>query len=260
MLVQNTSGYADYVRDEKFVAAFLANPFASWDRDELVKIAMTTAPFYPPGTAWSYAHTNYVVLGEALEAIGGDDLGSLITHEVIDPLDLRDTAPARSPAVPDPVMHSYTSERDVFEDSTFWNPSWQTAPGSVITSTICDMASSATGVGSGKLLGTSSRTELVTPAPASLEPPPASCSACIQFSEDVFYGLGVISSHGWIYQSPLFAGAGGVAAYLPDQDLTVAVLAVAGKDTEPGANVATEIWQAIARQLSPDHIPVQPGS
>ncbi len=129
MLVQNTSGYADYVRADAFVDQFLADPFAVWTPDRLIEIAMATAPFYPPGTAWSYAHTNYVLLGEALEAIGGDDLGALLTEHVIAPLGLTDTAPALTPDVPDPVMRSYSTERGVFEETTTWNPSWRPLPG-----------------------------------------------------------------------------------------------------------------------------------
>jgi|SRR5215211_720093 len=66
MLVQNTSGYPDYVSDDDFLNAFLANPFAQWTPEQLIDIALSTPPFYPPGTAWSYAHTNYVILGQAL--------------------------------------------------------------------------------------------------------------------------------------------------------------------------------------------------
>ena len=196
-----------------------------------------------------------MILGQALEAIGGEDLGTLITDRIIKPLRLKDTAPALSPEVPAPIMHSYSTERSVFEETTFWNPSWQTAPGSVVTSTICDMATSAASIGSGKLLEGSSYAELVKPAQASLQPPPASCSACVRFSEDSFYGLGVIVSNDWVFQAPLFAGAGGVAAYLPDQELAVAVLVVSGKGTEPGANVARRIWERLAEKLTPDHVP-----
>jgi hypothetical protein len=128
----------------------------------------------------------------------------------------------------------------------------------VITSTICDMATSAAAIGSGQLLAQSSYAELVTPAQAMLRPPASSCSACRQWSKDTFYGLGVIVSNGWVYQAPLFGGVGGIAAYLPDQDLTVALEAVSGKDTKSGKNVAMQIWLELAQKLSPDHVPGPP--
>lgn len=119
MLVQNTSGYPDYVRDETFVERFLADPFAQWAPDELLDVAFSTPTPYPPGTAWNYSHTNHVILGRALEAIGGAPLGDLITGRIIEPLGLADTAPASSPEVPAPVMHSYSTERGVFEETTY---------------------------------------------------------------------------------------------------------------------------------------------
>src|SRR5262249_61691529 len=107
MLVQNTSGYPDYIGNDGFEKPFAANPFAPWTPQQLIDVGLSIPPYYPPGTAWSYAHTNYVILGQALEAIGGEKLGSLITHQIIKPLHLKDTAPALSPDPPPPVKHSY---------------------------------------------------------------------------------------------------------------------------------------------------------
>jgi CubicO group peptidase (beta-lactamase class C family) len=258
MLVQNTSGYPDYISNDGFEKPFEVNPFAPWTPQQLIDIGLSIPPYYPPGTAWNYAHTNYVILGQALEAIGGEKLGRLIADQIIKPLHLKDTAPVLSPDVPAPIMHSYSSERGPFEETTFWNPSWHTAPGGVITSTVCDMATSTAAIGSGQLLQPSSYAELVTPAQASLRPPPPACSACRQWGKNTFYGLGVLVSNGWVYQSPLFGGAGGVAAYLPDQGLTVALLAVSGKNTKPGTNVAMQIWAELAQELTPDHVPGPP--
>jgi CubicO group peptidase (beta-lactamase class C family) len=199
-----------------------------------------------------------MILGQALAAIGGDDLGSLITQEIIKPLHLKDTAPALSPDVPAPVLHTYSTERGPIEETTFWNSSWQTAPGGVITGTICDMATSAAAIGSGRLLEQPSYAELLTPAPSMLRPPPPSCSACRQWSKDTFYGLGVIVSNGWVYQAPLFGGMGGIAAYLPDQDLTVALEAVSGKGTKSGKNIGMQIWLELAQKLTQDHVPGPP--
>src|SRR5262249_42238063 len=184
MLVQNTSGYPDYIGNDGFEKPFDADPFAQWTPQQLIDVGLSVPPYYPPGTAWNYAHTNYVILGQALEAIGGEKAGSLIADLIIKPLHLKDTATVLSPDVPAPVMHSYSTERGPFEETTFWNPSWHTAPGGVITSTVCDMATSAAAIGSGRLLEPSSYAELVTPAQTMLRPPPPSCSACRQWGKN----------------------------------------------------------------------------
>jgi D-alanyl-D-alanine carboxypeptidase len=259
MLVQNTSGYPDYVPNDALLDAFYADPFQQFTPQDLIDIGLSMPPWYEPGTAWSYAHTNYVILGEALAAIGEDDLGTLFQERIIDPMGLEDTAPALTPEVPEPVLHSFSTERDVFEDTTFWNPSWQTAPGSVLTSNICDVAASAAAVGSGDLLTDESYDALIAPDTVALDPPPASCpeGVCRQNTEELYYGLGVIVWSDWIVQTPLFGGAGAVHAYLPQEDLAVAIVAVTGQDSEVGINYGQQIWAAIASELTPENVPTR---
>jgi len=259
MLARSTSGYPDYVPDDAFLDAFIDDPFQQFTPQDLIDIGLSTPPWYEPGTAWSYAHTNYVILGEALAAIGGDDLGTLLQERVIDPMGLEGTAPALTPAVPEPVLHTFSTERDVLEDTTFWNPSWQTAPGSVVTSNICDMAASAAAVGTGELLTDDSHAELIASDTVALDPPPASCpeGVCRQNTDEIYYALGVIVMSDWVVQTPLFGGAGAVHAYLPQEDLAVAIVAVTGQGSEVDVNYAQQIWGAIATDLTPDNVPTR---
>jgi CubicO group peptidase (beta-lactamase class C family) len=257
MLVASTSGYPDYVPDETFQDTFLDDPFGSMSVDDLLGYAFATPPWYEPGTSWNYAHTNYVILGEALAAAGGKPLHELLTERVIEPMGLEGTTPVLTPEVPEPVLHTFSTERDVFEETTFWNPSWQTAPGSVVATNICDLVTSASAIGTGELLTDESFEQMVAGDTAELGPPPASCPSevCRQFPEGTHYGLGVIVRNGWIHQTPLFGGAGGVHAYLPSEDLAVAMVAVTGQGSEVGVNHAQRIWQSIAGELTPDAVP-----
>ena len=254
MLLRNTSGYADHVRSDDFVDEYLANPFASFSPDELIELGMATPPWYEPGTAWNYSHTAQIIAAQMLEAATGEDLATLLRERVIDPMDLDDTAPTLTPELPEPALHSYSTEREVFEDTTYWNPSWQTAPGSVVTSNICDLARSAEAIGSGALLQEESYEELLAPVTVELEPAPETCpdNVCREQTEDAYYGLGVRVSGGWVAQAPSFGGAGGVHAYLPQDELAVAIQAVGGPESASG-NPAQEIWERIADDLTPDH-------
>lgn len=256
MLALNTSGYPDYVRDPDWQAVFLAQPFAAFSPSQLIAYAFSIPTWYPPGTSWSYSHTNYVILGAALEAAGGRPLGDLLVERVIEPMGLDDTRPAYSPAVPEPALHSFSAERGVFEDTTFWNPSWQTAPGAVLTTTICDMATSARAVGNGDLLSAASFEAMVDPQILALEPAP-DCppEVCRTWPEGSYYGLGVVVSDGWVVQRPLFGGAGALHAHLPAEDVAVALAAVTGPSSTIGTNHAEPMWKAIAAELTPDHAP-----
>lgn len=254
MLIRNTSGYPDHVRTDDFIDAFLADPFRDFTTDELIAFGLADPPWFEPGEAWSYSHTGHVLLGLALEAATGQDLATLLDEWVITPMGLTRTAPALTPELPEPALHSYSTERDVLEDTTYWNPSWQTAPGSVVTSTVCDLVVSARAIGSGELLDEASYDALVAPVAVELGPPPASCpeGVCREQTPEQYYGLGVRVAGGWVLQAPLFGGAGGVHAYLPDEDLAVAIQAVTGPGSEPG-NPADAIWADIAAELAPDH-------
>jgi CubicO group peptidase (beta-lactamase class C family) len=44
-----------------------------------------------PGTCWSYAHTNFVILGKVLEKASGRPLQNLIREGILKPLSLKDT-------------------------------------------------------------------------------------------------------------------------------------------------------------------------
>jgi len=70
-LVQMTSGYVDYEQLPEFTAANYADPFRLWTPPELLSYAVDKPLWYPPGTYWNYAHTNYVILGLALEKSPG---------------------------------------------------------------------------------------------------------------------------------------------------------------------------------------------
>src|SRR5204863_2792135 len=67
MLMNGTSGYPDYVNEKVLVPPLYANPFRQWTPDELITMALRQPMKCEPGTCWSYAHTNFVILGKVLE-------------------------------------------------------------------------------------------------------------------------------------------------------------------------------------------------
>src|SRR5207249_690153 len=79
MLANQTSGYPDYETDPAWLAAFIADPFHIWTFEERLKYAFSRPIQFAPGTNWSYAHTNFMILGEILSKIGGKPLGALLS-------------------------------------------------------------------------------------------------------------------------------------------------------------------------------------
>src|SRR5207253_5920698 len=66
MLANQTSCYPDFETDPKFLAAFDKEPFHIFTFEERLKIAFSRPMVSDPGTNWSYAHTNFMILGQVL--------------------------------------------------------------------------------------------------------------------------------------------------------------------------------------------------
>ncbi|MFJ8622014.1 serine hydrolase domain-containing protein [Kitasatospora sp. NPDC093550] len=254
MLGASTTGLVDYVKVPGFQEAVYADPFRQWTAEELVALSTGRDLLYEPGTDWSYSHANFVLLGAALERISGEPLEVLLQREVLGPLGLRETADSHTPDIPAPVLHAFTAERGTYEESTFWNPSWTTAPGAVETTDICDLARSAVGIGAGELLSPAGYQQLLNPGTVGLGTPTKECPAdiCLAQTEATHYGMGVLVVGGWISQHPLFFGYSASQDYLPCEHLAIAVATTNGPNA-PGGHSAHVIAQRIAAALSPDH-------
>ncbi|MEU2493548.1 serine hydrolase domain-containing protein [Streptomyces sp. NPDC007883] len=254
MLGSSTSGLHDYVTDPKFLAALEAAPFRHWTPQELVAYPAAHPLRYEPGTGWSYSHANFVLLGAALEKISGTPLDKLLRQRVMGPLGLADTRNAFTPEIQPQVLHAFTKERGPYEESTFWNPSWTTAPGAVLTTHICDLARSAEAVGTGELLSPAAFRTQLDPGTVGLGGGTKTCPAtvCLKNTAAEHFGLGVLVMNGWILTNPSFSGYAAVQAYLPAERLAIAVATTKGKDT-PDGNTAQTITNRIAGALAPGH-------
>src|SRR5439155_20315243 len=98
--------------------------------EERLKYAFSRPMQFNPGTNWSYAHTNFMILGEILSKIGRKPLDGLLREKVLDPMGLKNTTDSQTSEIPTPVLHAFDSERrtalkipsDIAftEESTFW--------------------------------------------------------------------------------------------------------------------------------------------
>jgi CubicO group peptidase (beta-lactamase class C family) len=254
MLGSSTSGLHDYVTDPKFLSALEAAPFRHWTAAEVIGISTSHPLWYAPGTNWSYSHANFQILGAALEKITGVRLDRLLEQRVMSPLGLRETANRYTPVIPSPALHAFTSERGHYEESTYWNPSWTTAPGAVLTSDICDLARSAEAIGAGELLSRRSFRTQLDPGTVGLGRATATCPAtvCLTNTRAHHFGFGVIVINGWILTNPSFSGYAAMQAYLPARRLSIAVTTTKGHRT-PDGNTAQTIAERIAAALAPGH-------
>ena len=272
-LAHMTSGYVDYVIGNTAMDdALYTNPFRRWTTRELLDYAVNRPLLYEPGTNWNYAHTNYVLLGRALEKATGEQMPALLSDEVLDPLGLTNTANSFTPEIPAPALHAYTSERrealqipsgtPFYEESTFWNPSWTIARGAIQTTNIYDMEASAAGIGSGQLLSRKSHELMVSRDLLGKTRAQPGCTTCAQMSDLYTYGMGIVTSGEWLLQNPLFSGEAGVMAYLPSKRIAIAIavtyLPEAFDEQGNYVNAADKLFRQIGAELAPDAAPPTP--
>src|ERR1700738_4231588 len=232
-LAQMTSGYVDYVIGNTAMnSALYANPFRRWTVHEMLQYAVDQPLLYEPGTNWNYAHTNYVLLGLALEKATGQEMSKLLSDKILRPLGLTNTVNSLTPEIPSPVLHAFSSERRAvlkipsgtpfYEESTFWDPSWTITHGAIQTTNIYDMEATAVGIGSGKLLTSDSYKKLVSTALRGKTHKQPGCTTCDEMTNAYTYGLGIVISGNWLVQNPMFGGYGAIEAYLPSQKIAIA--------------------------------------
>jgi hypothetical protein len=148
---------------------------------------------------------------------------------------LTSTVATRTSAIPDPVLHAFSSERraalgipakgSFYEEATFWNTQWGTPDGANQTTTIDDMVTTAVEVGSGTLLSPSSYEAMTGSNLLGFGHVQDTCKpSCFPQTEAYNYGLGVARSGSWLLQNPLLSGQGAIEAYLPSQQIAIAVV------------------------------------
>src|SRR5215207_2368718 len=111
MLANLTAGYPDFVQNAEFVRAIYADPFRQWTPEEQIAISLSTPQVFAPGTNWDYSHTDYVILGQALEKITGQPLDVALQEQVLGPIGLRNTVAWSTPEISEPVPGLYRDER-----------------------------------------------------------------------------------------------------------------------------------------------------
>jgi D-alanyl-D-alanine carboxypeptidase len=113
-----------------------------WTPQALIALVADRPPDFPPGTAWSYSNTGYILLGLVLETAGGATLAQELQRRIVEPLGLRHTyLPGNARELPAPMSRGYSLRvgpgGEVLDgpllDFTIQNPSWAWAAGGLVS-------------------------------------------------------------------------------------------------------------------------------
>jgi D-alanyl-D-alanine carboxypeptidase len=109
-LLNMTSGLYDYLNDgdttvdDKLLAGELTY---RWSPVELIAIANKHEPRFPPGSAWEYCSTCYVLLGLIVEKTTGHKLGAELKQRIFVPAGLNATSFDTEPKISGQHAHGY---------------------------------------------------------------------------------------------------------------------------------------------------------
>ncbi len=142
-LLNHTSGLYDYLYTLTMPPnpEFLENRTRTWTATEQIQRALVHPPtFEPPGSAFSYSNTNYLLLGQIIKKVTGHSYGQEIERRIIKPLHLTGTeVPGTSPRIRKPHPHGYVpieqNGKVDLVDFTEMNPSLMGAGGEMISTT-----------------------------------------------------------------------------------------------------------------------------
>jgi D-alanyl-D-alanine carboxypeptidase len=169
-LLNHTSGLYNYTDDPAVYEPFLDGDRGFvWEPEELVDIATSHPPLFPPGTDWSYSNTGYIVAGMIVEASTGGAIEDLLKEEIFDPTGLDDTyLPITEARLSGPHSHGYLLPGtdlglpiDEPLDVTQLSPSWAWTAGGVV-SDASDMARFYRALLDGRVLTEASLAEMKT--------------------------------------------------------------------------------------------------
>src|SRR5438874_7736687 len=85
-LLNMRSGLYSYDDAPEFWAILDRDPAKVWSPAEVLAIAFTHPPYFPPGTGFHYSNTNYALLGLVAEKIDGKPLASCFQGRLFGPL------------------------------------------------------------------------------------------------------------------------------------------------------------------------------
>ncbi len=241
MLAHSTTGYSHYPANPDFQQAFYADPFTAWNPDDLIAYGVAGGPAFTPGTDFLFSDTNHMILQQVLAKATGRSVGELVQDGILDPLGMTNTTPPEPGALRAPVLHSYTGERNVWEEGTFWNPTWIGYVGGW-GSDLEDMRTFVDALGSGELLSEASFEAQFAPTTVGMGDNTA----------EKYRAMGLNVVNGWSFMGPGLQGLQAGIANLPDEKLTIIIYTTLTPQADATTSHAAELAAQLTGILAPD--------
>jgi D-alanyl-D-alanine carboxypeptidase len=239
-LLRMRSGIPDPV-DHEFMKEYYRQPLTELGPDDMIGRAKNkAAQFIPPDSKTRYTELNYIILGEIVRHVSGQDMAASLSKSVFVPLGMKNTLYATAPQLPG-ELHGYgwNARTKAFEDKTLLNPKLPGGAGAVV-STVADLQTFARALYKGELLKPETQKARLECRPIEGAPP------WVKYGEGIgkfgrFYGHnGAI----WGFSSDMF--------YLPEKDATIVVSV--NRNDEDERSHADGLFFALTKIVFPEFV------
>ncbi|MDV6302890.1 serine hydrolase domain-containing protein [Rhodococcus cerastii] len=150
-LLDHTSGVPDYFTGFDSAEQIAARANDAVTDDELLAQAVAMPWTSEPGQEFSYANTNYVLLGKIIADLDGKSIGQSLQDRIFDPLEMTDTAYPTDSTLDADALHGYVLDNGTYTDVTEYDASIWSA-GAAVVSTVADMNTFFRGLFDGTLI------------------------------------------------------------------------------------------------------------
>ncbi|MDQ3011855.1 MAG: beta-lactamase family protein, partial [Acidobacteriota bacterium] len=162
MLMNHTSGISEHVMHKDFIKALREQPDRVWKPEELIAFILDSKPLFEAGKGWSYADTNYIVVGMIFDRVSGKTVYGEVQRRILSKFKLKETVPSDSRTIPG-LITGYSQVgspfgfegRTINEGKFIINPQMEWCGGG-FASTAQDLARWAKFLYEGKVIGQSS--------------------------------------------------------------------------------------------------------
>ncbi|HKA17292.1 MAG TPA: serine hydrolase domain-containing protein [Blastocatellia bacterium] len=113
MLMNHSSGIPEHVLNKNFIAAMRKDPDRIWKPEELLTYILDAKPLFAAGKGWSYADTNYILVGMIFERSTKKTVYGEVERRILRPFKLERTVPSDRRILPD-VITGYSMPNSPF--------------------------------------------------------------------------------------------------------------------------------------------------
>lgn len=108
-LLQHSSGIIRYEFKESFLEDLLKDPNKVWKPEELIAYVLDDEPPFEAGKGFTYADTNYILLGMIIEKVTGNTFYDEAENRVLQPLKITSFSPTNTNDIPYMAQGYYTA-------------------------------------------------------------------------------------------------------------------------------------------------------